>query len=70
MVVVIVSPLTGLCQDNWPLSYVSMVRATYCTEYGHRICQAGTNRAGPVRTQIYYGPEWLVHLKELIECLF
>ena len=29
--VVIVNPLTGLCQENWPLSYVSLVRATYCT---------------------------------------
>ena len=26
-----VSPPTGLCQENWPLSYVSLVRATYCT---------------------------------------
>ena len=31
MGVVIVSPL---CQENWPLSYVSLVRATYCTEHG------------------------------------
>ena len=70
MGVVIVSPLTGLCQENCPLSYVNLVRATYCTEYGpgyHRIgsiyaviWQAGTNWAGPVR--IYYGPEWITHL--------
>ena len=31
MGVVIVSPLKGLCQENWPLSYVGLVRATYCT---------------------------------------
>ena len=31
MEVFIVSPPTGLCQENWPLSYVSLVRATYCT---------------------------------------
>ena len=31
MGVVIVSPPTGLCQENLPLSYVSLVRATYCT---------------------------------------
>ena len=31
MGVVIVSPLTGLCQENLPLSFVSLVRATYCT---------------------------------------
>ena len=31
MGVVKVSPLTGLCQENWPLSYVILVRATYCT---------------------------------------
>ena len=31
MGVVIVSPLTGLCQENWPLSYVSPGGATYCT---------------------------------------
>ena len=33
MGVVMVSPPTptGLCQENWPLSYVSLVRATYCT---------------------------------------
>ena len=30
MGVVIVSPLTGLCQENLPLSYVSLVRTTYC----------------------------------------
>ena len=29
MGVVIVSPRTGLCKENWPLSYVSLVRATY-----------------------------------------
>jgi len=28
---VIVSPPTGLCQENWPLSYISLVRATYWT---------------------------------------
>ena len=31
MGVVIVTPLNGLCQENWPMSYVSLVRATYCT---------------------------------------
>ena len=31
MGVVSVSPPTGLCQENWPLSYVSLVRATNCT---------------------------------------
>ena len=31
MGVVIVSPRMGLCQENWPLSYVSLFRATYCT---------------------------------------
>ena len=80
MGVVIVSPPTGLCLENWPLSYVSLFRATYCTEYGqetgyHRIGsvhavirQAGTNWAGPVRIQIYYGPvctfcqrTWMIH---------
>jgi len=68
MGVVIVSPQkTWQCQENWPLSYVSLVRATYCTEYGQEpgyhwigsvhavIWQAGTNWAGPVRIQIYYG---------------
>ena len=30
MGVVILSPPTGLWQENWPLSYVSLVRATYC----------------------------------------
>ena len=41
MGVVIISPLTGLCKENWPLSYVSLVRATYCTiwsgQYGDRV---------------------------------
>ena len=32
MGVVIVSPPTGLCQEKGPLSYVSLVRTTYCTE--------------------------------------
>ena len=27
----LVSPPTRQCQENWPLSYVSLVRATYCT---------------------------------------
>ena len=27
----VVSPPTGLCQEIWPLSYVSLVRATSCT---------------------------------------
>ena len=31
MGIVIVSPPTGLCQENCPLSYVNLVRATYCT---------------------------------------
>ena len=31
MGVVLVSPPTGLCQENLPLSYVSLVRATYYT---------------------------------------
>ena len=31
MGVVIVSHPTGLCQENWPLSFVSLVRATYCS---------------------------------------
>ena len=46
---------------------------TYCTGYGHRIgsahaviWQAGTNWAGPVRIQIYYGDR--VHLN--IEMMF
>ena len=62
-----VSPPMGLCQENLPLSSVTLLRATYCTEYGHRIrsvhaviWQAGTNWAGPVQIQIYYGPEWYV----------
>ena len=67
MGVVIVSPSMGQCQENCPLSYVSLVRATYCTEYGHPCCdkvhkigsvhaviwQAGTNWAGPVLIRIY-----------------
>ena len=71
MAVVLVCRKTGQCQENWPLSYVILVRATYCTEYGHRIgsihaviWQVGTNWAGPVRIQIYYDPEWLNMFKE------
>jgi len=60
---VIVSPPTGLCQENFPLSYVSLVMAKYCTyrigSVHAVIWQAGTNWGGPVRIQILYGPEWL-----------
>ena len=35
-------PSDRTCQENWPLSYVSLVRATYCTEYGHRIGSVST----------------------------
>ena len=82
MGVVIVSPPTGLCQENLPLLYVSLVRATYCTEYGHRIgsvhaviWQAGTNWAGPVRIQIYYGPEcrittWLMSAPNIYQSTY
>ena len=33
------------------MSYVSLVKAV--------IWQAGKNWAGPVRIQVYYGPEWV-----------
>ena len=53
------------------MSYVSLVNATFCTEYGHRIgsvhaviWQAGTNWAGPFRIQIYYGDRVLCQYNE------
>ena len=50
MGVVIVSSPTGLCQDGDVLHYrIGSVHAV--------IWQASTNWAGPVRYQIYYGPE-------------
>ena len=66
MGVVRVSSPTGLCQENSPLSYVSLVRATYCTEYGqepgcHRIgsvhgviWQAGTNDNNNNNDKLHY----------------
>ena len=44
MGVVRVSPPTGLCQENWPLSYVSLIRATYCTEYGQNRATIGSGQ--------------------------
>ena len=46
MGVVIVSLPTGLCRENCPLSYVSLVRATYCTEYGHPCCDEANIGSG------------------------
>ena len=45
MGVVIVSPRTGLCQENRPLSYVSLVRATYTLLSGRLQYKLGRARS-------------------------